>query len=535
MNGHTIETARRRVALFGGAFNPPHLAHLFTVQYLLSREDVDEVWIMPSAKHAFGKEMAPFNVRVKMLRECFSTMQGVLICLIENERTLSGKTFDTLVTLSERSPELEFSLVIGADNLTESHRWYRFDDLVSRWRVIALGRPGHETALMKARIHPWCSVGPTLPNISSSEIRRALALLSPEVRLRLQEGQGLDAVPHKYYEVLSWLPERCIQIVSENYQGTERSISCVQSRSVDVCIWGRGKAGRAIDIALNRSGIHAASVSMRAARRWLDQNPTEIPDKTFLHAIQGKTWIIAAKDQQLEQTSRLLAECRRRWQDTGLLVGGDIALHCAGSKGPEALTSLTTSGISVAQWHPLQTLRGEESARDLRGVAFLIGGDEKAMQEGQRLARAAGGWALRMPSVFSHVEENERLQARALYHCAAVLASNLTLGLFGAAVELFVSLGWQHHEATHALAPLTRVTLERGWQLPQNELENKGLQEGLTGPLSRGDLEVLKRHMEALKEFRGQASHELEHAYRALSRWVDYWLRGEASILSEED
>ena len=534
MEAPALKTARRRVALFGGAFNPPHLAHVFTVQYLLSREDVDEVWVMPSARHAFGKEMAPFADRVKMLRECFGGMQGVLLCLVEAERGLSGKTFDTLLTLSERSPELEFSLVIGADNLTESHRWHRFDDLVARWRVIALGRPGHEGALMKSRSHAWCSVGPTLPNISSSEIRRALSLLPSEVRLKLQEGHGLGAVPHRHYEALSWLPERCVQLVALSYQGTAQSVTCTRSRAVDVCVWGQGKAGRAITVALNRSGVHAASVSIRAARRWLSAEPLEELDDTLRHALKGEVWIIASKDQQLEQTARVLAEGRRRWQELGVELGGLVTLHCAGSKGPEALSTLQERGVSVAQWHPLQTLRGEESARDLRGVAFLIWGDERATHAGQRLARAAGGWGLRAPQALSNGDPEERAHARALYHCAAVLASNLTLGLFGASVELLVSLGWQHHEATHALAPLTRVTLERGWQLPQEELEARGLQEGLTGPLSRGDLEVIRRHLEALRGFQGQASDELERAYRALSRWVDHWLRGEDSILIDE-
>ena len=227
------ETARRRVALFGGAFNPPHLAHLFTVQYLLSREDIDEVWVMPSYRHAFGKEMAPYATRVKMLKECFIDAQGVMISTVESERGLSGKTFDTLCHLSERAPDFEFSLVIGADNLTESHRWHRFDELVSRWRVIALGRPGHEEALMRARVHAWCNVGPTLPNISSSEIRRALRRLPAEAQIKLQEGQGLDSIPHAHYEVLSWLPERIIQLVAESYQGDERSISYSQTRPVD--------------------------------------------------------------------------------------------------------------------------------------------------------------------------------------------------------------------------------------------------------------------------------------------------------------
>jgi len=533
MEERPLETARRRIALFGGAFNPPHLAHLFTVQYLLSREDIDEVWVMPSHRHAFGKEMAPFLTRVQMLRDCFSGVQGVQITEVERERGLSGRTYDTLSYLSERSPELEFVLVIGADNLTESHRWHRFDELVSSWRVIALGRPGHEEALLRARSYDWCSTGPMLPNISSSEIRRSLRRLPAETLLRLQEGHGAEAIPHEHYEVLSWLPERCLQLVASSYQEAERPLSSVVTRPAEVCIWGRGKAGRAIELALKRSSVHAVGLSIRAVKRSLLSRDEE-PSPELLHAIKSPVWIIASKDQQLEQTARALAEACLMWRASAVPFGGEVALHCAGSRGPEALSALSARGVSVAQWHPLQALRGEQSARDLRGVAFLIWGDELASAEAQRLARATGGWALRAPAQLTVGDDEARAQARALYHCAAVLASNLTLGLFGAAVELLVSLGWRHSEATHALAPLTRATMERCWSLPNHALEAQGLQAGLTGPLSRGDLDVLRGHLEALKTFDGQASDELERAYRALSQWTDHWLRGEASILSAE-
>ena len=68
---------RRRIAIFGGGFNPPHLAHLFTVTYLLSRADVDEVWLLPSAKHAFHKQMRPLNERVKLLERGMRIHQRV--------------------------------------------------------------------------------------------------------------------------------------------------------------------------------------------------------------------------------------------------------------------------------------------------------------------------------------------------------------------------------------------------------------------------------------------------------------------------
>ena len=63
-----------RVAVFGGAFNPPHLAHVFAVTYLLGREDVDKVWLMPTSAHVFGKDMAPLEDRIEMLQDVVASL-----------------------------------------------------------------------------------------------------------------------------------------------------------------------------------------------------------------------------------------------------------------------------------------------------------------------------------------------------------------------------------------------------------------------------------------------------------------------------
>lgn len=545
--------ASRRVALFGGAFNPPHLAHVFTVNYLLSRTDVDEVWVLPSARHAFGKEMAPFQERLTLLRACFGHMPEVQICEVEAEEGLSGRTFDTLTLLSERSPHISLSLVIGADNLTESHRWYRFDELVARWRVIALGRPGHEEALHLARAASWCSVGPMLPNISSSALREALSSLPPLARQQLSEGCALDQLdpplPISLYELLAWVPQRCLSLVITHYSPPPLQLNAPPSSPVDVCIWGQGRAGQALQRALTLAGLQVSSVSVRALLGWCEQRPPpSSPSLELIEGAQRRVWIIASRDQQLEQVADALAHLHQALPSlsaTHLLSSSPsspplVALHCSGSVGPETLSALSNKGVSVAQWHPLQALRGEESARDLNGVAFFVWGDVKASREGERLAQTVGGWALPPPAHFHLLSAQERGRALTLYHCAAVIASNLSLGLFAASVELFVSLGWSHSEATHALTPLSRATLERAWRLSDKALSADGLKRALTGPLARGDVEVITRHLNALSahsqevQKRGEAGTELlAEAYLAISRWIDVWLRGEqGSLLS---
>ena len=142
----------KQVTLFGGGFNPPHMAHLFTVTYLLSRHDVDEVWLLPAYKHAFDKALQPFAERVMLLRKLFAKHERVKICEIEAKQNLSGKTFDTLERLSGLYPDNQFSLSIGSDNLAVADRWYRFDELIKRWRLIVMLRPGFELSQSKVEL-----------------------------------------------------------------------------------------------------------------------------------------------------------------------------------------------------------------------------------------------------------------------------------------------------------------------------------------------------------------------------------------------
>src|SRR5215813_12618933 len=55
-----------RVALFGGSFNPPHVAHQLVALYVLETQPVDELWFVPTFAHPFGKQLADYEHRIAM-------------------------------------------------------------------------------------------------------------------------------------------------------------------------------------------------------------------------------------------------------------------------------------------------------------------------------------------------------------------------------------------------------------------------------------------------------------------------------------
>jgi nicotinate-nucleotide adenylyltransferase len=152
------------VAIFGGSFNPPHASHVLAIAYVLSTCDVDRLVVVPAHKHPFAKPLAPFDDRVRMCELATSIFPRAEVSRIEE--TLDGLTLHTLEALKSAHPEWNLRLVMGADILLESDKWFRFDDVKKLAPPIVLGRAGitHANAPL-----------PILPEISSTRVRELVA------------------------------------------------------------------------------------------------------------------------------------------------------------------------------------------------------------------------------------------------------------------------------------------------------------------------------------------------------------------------
>jgi nicotinate-nucleotide adenylyltransferase len=162
-----------RVALFGGSFNPPHVAHQLVALYVLETQPVDELWFVPVYAHPFNKSLAAFEHRVAMC-ELVAAALGSRAKVSRAEETLarrpdfvSSRTLDLVEHLA--APDRELRLVIGADILGETAKWYRWDDVVAKAPLIAIGRTGFSAP-------PGSTItGVTMPEISATKVRELLA------------------------------------------------------------------------------------------------------------------------------------------------------------------------------------------------------------------------------------------------------------------------------------------------------------------------------------------------------------------------
>jgi nicotinate-nucleotide adenylyltransferase len=159
------------IALFGGSFNPVHVAHQLVALYVLETEAIDELWYVPAFAHPFGKELAPYNHRVAMC-ELAAAALGPRVKVSRAEEELASRpgfvasrTLDLVEYLGG-----DLRLVIGADILNETSKWYRWDEVCRQAPPIVVGRPGYPGG------------GPfAITDVSATRVRVLLAAGDPTV------------------------------------------------------------------------------------------------------------------------------------------------------------------------------------------------------------------------------------------------------------------------------------------------------------------------------------------------------------------
>lgn len=157
----------KTIAIYGGSFNPPHIAHQMTCLWVVETCDVDAVWMVPTYRHPFDKELVAFEHR-KAMCELAAAPLGERVQVSEIERDLaleSSRTVETLRALRRWHPDVGLRLVIGADILAETGKWYRWEEIEQLAPPIVIGRVGYEAE----------GVEIALPNVSSTEVRARLA------------------------------------------------------------------------------------------------------------------------------------------------------------------------------------------------------------------------------------------------------------------------------------------------------------------------------------------------------------------------
>lgn len=247
-----------------------------------------------------------------------------------------------------------------------------------------------------------------------------------------------------------------------------------QLRSLRVGFIGAGRLGSALAWSLSDRGLTVAAVASLIdadARRLAAQIPgcavmnmQEVVDTANLI-------FVTTPDEAIGSTAAQL-----RWRP-------DVAaVHCSGVTEVTELASAARAGALIGGFHPMQTFGDPMAAvKSLPGCTITIEADEPLLNTLNAIAECLQCQVNRLPPGM-----------RGRYHAAAGYTSQFINALFAEATRVWQSWGATEEEAVRALLPLAKGTL--------SSIESAGIANGMPGPVSRGDVGSIEKHVAALSK-----------------------------------
>jgi predicted short-subunit dehydrogenase-like oxidoreductase (DUF2520 family) len=172
---------------------------------------------------------------------------------------------------------------------------------------------------------------------------------------------------------------------------------------------------------------------------------------------------------------------------------GKVVFHASGALGSSELVSLKKRGAAIASVHPLMTfVQGVVQA--LAGVPFAVEGDAAAVRMARRIVRHLGGRSFA-------IQEGRK----AAYHAWGSFASPLLIALLVTTERVASEAGVSRAEARRRMLPILHQTLAN--------YEKRGPDRSFSGPIIRGDVSTLEKHLRLLRKLP-----DARRVYRALAR-----------------
>ncbi len=158
----------RRVALFGGTFDPPHLAHLVIAEWAWGALRLDRVIFMPAGRppHKLDPDLSPSATRLALTRAAVRGRPGFSVSTLESRRPGPSYTVDTLRALRRRWPRAALFLLVGSDSLQELSTWHEPKEILRLATVVVARRAGRAPRSRWKGIrlldNPWVDISSSL-------------------------------------------------------------------------------------------------------------------------------------------------------------------------------------------------------------------------------------------------------------------------------------------------------------------------------------------------------------------------------------
>ncbi len=245
-----------------------------------------------------------------------------------------------------------------------------------------------------------------------------------------------------------------------------------------IAIIGAGNLGSALAVALRQAGYQIEVIVTRLGKSKRNLRARDLATEVgarVVDSLQGAdadlVWF-CVPDAEIRKAALVLAD-GVDWKDR-------VASHASGALSSRELDVLRKRGASVASVHPMMTfVRG--SRPRLTGVSFAIEGDARAVRVARDVVTALGG-----------IPHSIRQQDKAAYHAWGTFASPLLTALLATTERVAHGAGVSRAAAKKRMLPILLQTLANYAEF--------GAANGFSGPIVRGDVETVKKHLRGLRE-----------------------------------
>lgn len=133
------------VALYFGSFNPVHNGHLGIAGFVIEKKLCHEMWFVISPQNPLKpeSELAPEHHRLAMLQIALHGKKQMKICDVEFSLPKPSYTMNTLNTLHEMHPGINFRIIIGMDNLQNFRKWKSWNEILDRHQLLVYPRKNY--------------------------------------------------------------------------------------------------------------------------------------------------------------------------------------------------------------------------------------------------------------------------------------------------------------------------------------------------------------------------------------------------------
>ena len=145
-----------RIAVYSGSFNPLHIGHEAIMRHLTQEEEYDWVYLVVSPKNPIKTTVSADSAfdRYEAAIEAVKRHPDLHVWVDDIELRMPPPqyTIKTLDALRQREPENDFTLVVGADNLENIHRWRDFQRILADYGVAVYPRKGFDLEAIEERV-----------------------------------------------------------------------------------------------------------------------------------------------------------------------------------------------------------------------------------------------------------------------------------------------------------------------------------------------------------------------------------------------